>query len=165
MSKPLSRAAVIAAVVSATATFTAPMEGEVLHIYRDPVGIPTYCNGETQNPIWEKTYTHAECQALLRKRLAQDFAPAILRCVPGLIDQHSAFQASLDAAYNAGPGAFCRSPMAAHFNAGRWKAGCTAFVGWRVTAGGKALRGLVTRRIKESRLCLDTGNPVRFHLS
>jgi lysozyme len=97
--------------------------------------------------------------ALLKDRQAADYAPAVLKCVPGFADQRRryAFAASIDAAYNAGTSAFCRSRMARSFNAGKWKAGCEGFRGWYVLAGGKKLPGLARRREAERSLCLESG--------
>jgi lysozyme len=105
-----------------------------------------------------RTYTPQECQVLLEARQQHDYAPAVLKCAPGLVDRKHAFAASIDAAYNAGVAAFCRSPMARRFNAGDWAGGCDAFSNWYTTAKGKRLRGLVRRRAAERALCLkDAG--------
>lgn len=147
----------IALAVAAVAPFTTGFEGEKHKAYLDPVKIPTYCVGDTENVVWGKVYSHEECQGLLRNRLAKDYAPAVLKCVPGLADPKrlKVFEASLDAAYNAGTKAFCRSPMARRFNAGQWDSGCAAFVGWYDTAKGRRLPGLVNRRHQEAALCLE----------
>jgi lysozyme len=110
------------------------------------------CFGETEREM--RIYTPQECQVLLEARQQHDYAPAVLKCVPGLVDKPNAFAASIDAAYNAGVAAFCRSPMARRFNAGDWVGGCDAFSNWYTTAKGKKLRGLVRRRAAERALCL-----------
>jgi lysozyme len=70
--------------------------------------------------------------------------------------------ALLDAAYNAGPAAVCRSPMVARINAGDLRAGCDAFRGWYVRSAGQERKGLVARRSgigdgrkSERDLCLE----------
>jgi lysozyme len=110
------------------------------------------CFGETEREM--RIYTPQECQVLLEARQQHDYAPAVLKCVPGLVDRKHAFAASIDAAYNAGVAAFCRSRMARSFNQGKWAEGCNGFVGWYETAKGKKLRGLVRRRAAERALCL-----------
>ena len=45
-------------------------EGTVYKTYRDLGGVLTYCTGATENAIWGKTYTPAECKAQLDKDLA-----------------------------------------------------------------------------------------------
>ena len=145
--------AAIALAVAAVAPFLTAKEGVVTHPYRDPVGIPTVCVGETQN-IEARNYSRDECGLMLRKRLAIDYAPGILNCVPGLVDRPKAFAALLDFSYNGGIRAACKSPMAAHFRAGQWQRGCDAFRGYYVTARGVKLRGLVVRREGERLLCM-----------
>jgi lysozyme len=72
----------------------------------------------------------------------------------------------VDAAYNAGPAAVCKSPMVKKMNAGDVAAGVRAFEGWYVRSDGKVRKGLVARRsgIKgdkrksEMQLCLEGVN-------
>ena len=152
-------AACIAAAVAICVPFTHRFEGEVLHPYRDPANIVTWCIGETRGAP-KAAYTHDECAVMLQARQARDYAPAVAACVPSLATppRRNAFAASIDASYNAGTAAFCRSPMAAAFNAGLWTAGCDAFSRWYITARihGKptVLKGLVARRAAERTLCL-----------
>jgi lysozyme len=101
-----------------------------------------------------KVYTPQECQLLLEDRQARDYAPVILSCVPELADNRFAFAASIDAAYNGGPSAFCRSPMAKAFRQRKWVSGCNAFRVWHTLPGTNVHRGLVRRREGESRLCM-----------
>lgn len=144
----------IAAVVAATIPFTTSFERIVPHAYRDPAGVSTECIGETRNVLWGVTFTRAQCQAMLANRLTKDYAPQILKCVPALATRPSAFEAALDASYNAGTSAFCRSPMAKAFNAGGWTEGCARFIGWRVTARGQIMPGLIVRRRDEAATCV-----------
>jgi hypothetical protein len=58
------------------ASLVAGFEGLRTYVYRDPVGIPTYCFGETKNPKWGKRYTVDECRELLADRL-QEFGPPL----------------------------------------------------------------------------------------
>lgn len=145
--------AAIAAAVLLSVPVTAAYEGLRTKPYSDPAGIKTVCYGETERAM--RTYTADECKVLLESRQQRDYAPAVLKCVPGLAQKREAFAASIDAAYNAGTIAFCKSRMAQAFNAGRWKEGCDGFSGWYVTAKGKRLAGLVKRREAERQLCLS----------
>jgi lysozyme len=151
-------AAAIAAAVTLAGPLTTGFEGLRTTPYRDPANIATVCYGETEREM--RRYTPDECATLLRARQAADYAPPLVRCVPLFADRRHghAFAASLDAAYNAGVVAFCRSPMARSFNAGRWAEGCDGFPRWYVTArvNGRPtlLRGLVRRRTAERALCL-----------
>lgn len=146
----------IAAAVLVSVPLSTGYEGLRTHPYRDP-GNPklmTVCYGETEREM--RTYTPQECADLLRQRQMNDYAPLVLKCVPGFADKRRryAFAASIDFAYNAGVGSFCRSRMARAFNHGQWKQGCDGFSGWYVTGGGKPLAGLVRRREAERSLCL-----------
>lgn len=150
--------AIVAAAVLLSAPITSAFEGLRTKPYPDP-GNPklmSVCYGETQRPM--RQYTADECKALLRQRQMNDYAPQVLKCVPGFSDRRRlyAFAASVDASYNAGLSAFCKSPMARSFNAGQWKAGCQAFRGWFVKANHKILKGLVRRREAEAQLCLKS---------
>jgi hypothetical protein len=99
--------------------------------------------------------------ALLRARMARDYAPHLLQCVPAFvdIDRRFAFGALLDASYNAGWAAACKSRMAVSFRAGDWAQGCAGFKGWYVTARKRTtgqrimLKGLVRRRDAEAATC------------
>jgi lysozyme len=164
----------IAAAVQIATPLAEQFEGLRTRAYRDPVNILTVCYGETEAVDPARIYSRDDCAAKLRRRMAQDYAPKLLDCVPGFIDpaRKQQFGAALDASYNAGPAAFCRSPMAAAFNAGRWRAGCDAFAGWYVTgrmarpharypsrrlANGQwavTFPGLVRRRAAEREICL-----------
>lgn len=127
-------------------------EGVVLHGYKDPIGIPTKCAGDTHNVVVGKKYSAAECGESLSGQLIAHSEP-ILRCVPQLKGHDGPTVASVSLAYNIGVSAFCRSSAARNFRMGRWEAGCHAIGMW-TKAGGKVLPGLVTRRKKEVQICL-----------
>ncbi len=148
-------AAAIAAAALAVTPFLTNHEGEKHKPYLDGGRVKTVCIGETQN-VQDRIYSHDECTAMLRKRLANDYAPAVLNCVPGFIadNRRKPFMAAIDASYNAGPGGFCTSPMARAFNAGQWARGCDAFLNWRATIHGQPSKGLRNRREGERLLCI-----------
>jgi lysozyme len=149
---PPKAPAAIAAAVLLAVPVTSAFEGLRTKPYKDPAGISTVCHGETEREM--RVYTRDECAMLLKARQGNDYAPAVLKCVPAIASRRHAFAASIDFAYNAGASAFCRSPMARKFNAGDWVGGCRAFAGYYVTAAGKRLAGLVRRREAERALCL-----------
>lgn len=126
-------------------------EGTRLDPYQDIVGIATVCTGETR--VEMRRYAPAQCAAMLRRTLQQDFAPAVLKAVPAFKDRPYPFAAALSLAYNIGPAAFARSTVARRFNAGDWRGGCDAFLMWN-RAGGRVIRGLDNRRRDERKLCL-----------
>lgn len=145
-------AAAIAAAVLIVTPFTAAHEGLRQAPYADIGGKMTVCYGETR--VAMRRYSPAECKALLTKALTSDYAPPVIKCVPQLAEKPYPFAAMIDAAYNAGAGAACRSPAAALFRQRQWKAGCEALVGWRDTVKGVKIRGLQNRRRDQVALCL-----------
>ena len=155
---PPKAPAFIAAGVLLAAPISASFEGLRTHPNPDPASpkLEEVCYGDTEVPM--RVYTPADCKAMLVARQQRDYAPAVLKCVPGFADARRvhAFAASIDFAYNAGVKAFCKSRMARAFNAGNWKAGCEGFRGYYVTANGKAFRGLVMRREAERATCLES---------
>lgn len=152
---------VIAAAVVIAAGIAQEFEGYRGAVYLDPAHILTQCYGETQDIDPSVIYSEEQCAAKLRARMAKDYAPALLACVPQFNDPRyaRAFGALLDASYNAGTAAACRSPMAQHFRLGDIQRGCNAFPGWYVTAKNRKtgervkLRGLVRRREYERDVC------------
>jgi lysozyme len=154
-------AALILAASLVAAPITASFEGLRTHPYRDPAPkhTMTVCYGETN--VKMKVYAPDECQMMLEADQQKQYAPAVLKCVPGIGQRVNLLASEIDAAYNSGVGkvsdhlhGFCGSPMAIHFRAGEWVAGCNAYRGWHVAPGGKLLPGLVRRRETERTLCL-----------
>lgn len=145
-------AAIVGAVAAAGLYHLTPsMEGTKLKTYRDIAGIFTYCTGATENAVWGKTYTLAECQAQLDKDLAKH-AEGVMACihVPMTDGQKIAY---VDAAYNIGVSNFCSSSMARYTNAGRPIDGCNSLPKWN-KADGHVVRGLTIRREVERQYCL-----------
>ncbi len=126
-------------------------EGTRLDPYRDLVGVWTVCTGETR--VAMRPYTQAQCDGLLREALESDYAPAVLKAVPGLRERPHQYAASISLAYNIGASAFARSSTARRFNAGDWWGGCEAFLMWN-KAGGRVVAGLDRRRRDERSMCL-----------
>jgi lysozyme len=125
---------------------------QYLRAYRDLVGVLTVCDGDTKNVRPGMVETEAGCTARLERQLVAHAKP-VLACVPGLKGRDNQLVASVSLAYNIGTTGFCRSTAAREFNAGRWRAGCDAFLRWD-KAGGKVVRGLTERRKRERALCL-----------
>lgn len=160
-------AAMIAAAVAVAAPIATKWEGYAPKVYRDPAGIPTWCYGETEAKLSQDPsyiYSKDQCATLLRRRMQRDYAPVIARCLPEIGPNRFIFGALVDASYNAGPMAVCRSPMAASIKAGELARACEALPHWYITArkrvNGKRvgrpflLNGLVNRRKDERRVCL-----------
>lgn len=146
----------MAAAITAAAAIAAPVvmtwEGKSNDPYRDIVGVRTVCYGETRG-VQQRRYSDAECAMMLHKAIEHDFAPAVLKCTPGLIGHPFQFAAAISLSYNVGSGAYCRSTADRLFDAGDWRGGCAAFARWN-RAGGRVIRGLTNRRRDEIALCL-----------
>lgn len=93
------------------------LEGVEHKPYQDVVGVWTVCYGHTgADIIKSKTYTEAECQALLNKDLrkfANQIDPLIKRPIPD-----TTRAALYSFAYNVGAGAFRQSTLLKKINSG-----------------------------------------------
>lgn len=155
------------AVIAAATTILTVWEGTDLVAKKDMIGTGhpmTYCHGQTDEFGAVKAgtrFTPAQCKDLLAKSLPKYLTP-LQACVNVELPVKT-MAALLDAAYNAGPAAVCRSPMVKKMNAGDVRGGCHAFKGWYVRSDGKERRGLVARRSglpgdkrkNEMQLCLE----------
>lgn len=119
--------------------------------YRDPVGIPTVCFGETRGVKMGDRYTVDQCKDMLIVRL-EEFNAGVDRCIRvPMSDQRRAAVVSFS--YNVGTGALCSSTFARRLNAGDPKA-CDELLKW-TKAKGITLPGLVRRRQEERKLCME----------
>lgn len=142
------------AVVIATATpFIAKWEGLETTAYRDIVGVPTVCYGETRGVKMGDTYTKEQCMDMLKVAVG-DYYRKIEPCMTNK-DIPVGVQASiLELAYNVGTGAACKSTMMKLANQGKYKEACKELDKW-VKAGGQTVRGLQNRRADSKvNLCL-----------
>jgi lysozyme len=132
-------------------------EGLRTYAYRDPVGIPTICFGETRGVKMGDHKTEAECKTLLGDRLIEHEA-GMRKCLkdPDGIPINP-YIAALSLTYNIGQGAFCGSTVRKQLDARNWRAACDAFLAWdkaRVAGVLVRLPGLTKRRQAERALCL-----------
>jgi lysozyme len=150
MSRLKKGGALAASVVALVSTF----EGLRTYAYRDPVGIPTVCFGETRGVKMGDHHTPAECKDMLVSRL-QEFETGMRRCLvmPDSIPDQP-YAAFLSFSYNVGTGAFCKSSVARNANAGNLRDACDALLMWDKAAGIR-LPGLTKRRQQERALCLQ----------
>lgn len=127
-------------------------EGYRSAAYRDAIGVPTICYGETRGVHLGEHKTKSECDAMLLARL-NEFAGHVEACVKRpMPDKVEVAFVSL--AYNIGEGAFCGSSVARLYNAGEGRAACDAMMRFN-RAGGHVLAGLANRRKEERKLCLE----------
>ena len=148
-----------AIVLALAASLAVPFEGLRQKWYYDPPGILSVCYGYTGKDIDKsKTYTLAECKALLNKDML-DAISIVDNCRPGLPPATLASWA--DAVYNLGPDIACnqsKSTAARLLAAGKLREACLQLPRWRfakVAGVSVALPGLTKRRAAEMQLCLE----------
>lgn len=123
-----------------------PWEGRELKAYRDIVGVWTICDGETKGVKPGMVKTHAECDAMLLRRVENDFYKPLTKCIKGYESAPVSWQASmLSLAYNVGTGAACGSTAARLARAKAWADSCRAMTRFN-RAGGRVVKGLKLRR-------------------
>ncbi|MBI6628312.1 lysozyme [Pontibaca salina] len=137
-----------------TIAFVSGWEGTRYVAYRDPVGIPTICEGITKGVQMGDTATRAQCDAMLTRELETHE-----RGLDACLDPPTPLPVKTKVAlvswtYNVGVGGACRSTAVRRFNAGDYRGGCDAVTMWN-KAGGRVLPGLVNRRAAEHKLCLE----------
>lgn len=128
----------------------AGFEGLRTVAYRDPVGIPTVCFGETKGVKMGDRYTPEQCKDMLEERLIE-FAAGVEKCTRVELPPHRK-AAAVSFAYNVGTGAYCSSTFVRRLNAGEGAAACGELMKW-TRAKGIELPGLVRRRKEEMALC------------
>ncbi len=167
---PALRNSVIAAIPAgaiaiAAALITGPtgndgLEGVRYEPYQDVVGVWTVCHGHTgKDIIFGKTYTKAECRALLDKDLnivARQINPYIKVAIP-----ETTRGALYSFAYNVGAGNFKTSTLLRKINQGDAKGACEQLRVW-IYAGKKKWVGLMTRREIEREVCLWSEKPQKL---
>lgn len=167
---PKLRNSVIAAVPAgaiaiAAALITGPtgndgLEGVRYTPYQDVVGVWTVCFGHTGKDVMlGKTYTRAECDALLNKDLAtvaRQINPYIKVPIP-----ETTRGALYSFVYNVGAGNFKTSTLLRKINHGDTKGACDQLRVW-IYAGKKKWVGLMTRREIEREVCLWGEKPKKL---
>lgn len=146
----LKKGAVVAALAVAT---VGGFEGVRTVAYRDVIGVPTVCFGETRGVHMGDRYSLAECREMLKDGLVE-FETGMQKCIknPDAIPDKS-YVAFLSFSYNVGIGAFCHSTLNRKLNAGDLRGACNELPKWN-KAGGRAIWGLTNRRKEERKLCL-----------
>lgn len=155
--QPMTRNQKLATASAIAVAIAAPAEGLRNYVYTDPVGIPTYCFGETKNPIPGKFYSTETCKLLLNSRMLEAVA-IVERCVPDA--PVSVLGAFGSAVYNMGPTIACntlQSTAARLLRAGQYAQACDQLPNWvkaRKLGVLITLPGLVKRRAVERDECL-----------
>jgi len=148
-----------AAVVAGAVAIIMPFEGFSSRPYLDIVGKATYCYGETENVRWDKSYTRAECQALLEDRAYTGYYIPLTKCIPGYATLPQPTQeATLSFAYNLGTGAACNGSVGSLLSRGHIKEACDALLLYnkaRIKGKLVKVKGLDKRRKAERQVCLQ----------
>jgi len=144
------------AVAAAAASLVAAWEGYYGNTYRDIVGVPTVCYGETEKAAVEagrqRTFTKAECLSMLQQSLKK-YDDGFMACVTRDIPD-SVHIAGISFTYNVGIAGACRSSFVRHINRGDFREACDALLMWN-RAGGRVVKGLDNRRKAERKVCLE----------
>jgi lysozyme len=142
-----------ALVIGMATPFIAQWEGVRLEAYRDIVGVPTICFGDTHGVTMGERSSMSDCV----DRLEADVRMFYVEISPCMSNPSipAGVQASLlELAFNVGSRPVCRSTMMRLANAGQYHAACDELHRW-VRAGGQRIRGLQNRRADSKRvLCL-----------
>ncbi|EME9755953.1 TPA: lysozyme [Serratia marcescens] len=137
--------------IAIAAVLIPSLEGVEYKPYRDVVGVLTVCYGHTgPDIIPDKTYTEAECKALLDKDL-QPFARSVEHSVKVPASEYQK-AALISFSYNVGVKAFESSTLLKKLNAGDSRGACDEMRRWN-KAGGKVWKGLINRREVEREIC------------
>lgn len=140
-----------AGAIAIAGTMLNDLEGVRYTPYYDVAGILTVCYGHTgADIIKSKTYSQAECKAMLDKDL-QPFARSVERSVKVPTNEYQK-AALISFSYNVGVAAFERSSLLRQLNAGNYQAACDGLRQWTY-AGGKQWKGLMNRREVEREVC------------
>lgn len=126
-------------------------EGCKLDAYPDVGGVWTIGYGHTKGVKKGDTCTQAQAEAWLKEDI-QTCVDAINRDVTVSINQNQ-FDALVDFAFNLGIGALKNSTLWRKLNAGDFAGAAAEFPKWDM-AGGKHIKGLLARRIREQSLFL-----------
>ncbi len=151
--------------------FASRHEGRVHKAYKDSGSVITIGIGFTSlskmfADYWVKQHGHrlklgdtisdAECDFLLGKLLAEEYAPPVAKRFRGTGIQQHEFDAATDMSFNCGPGAL-KWKWATQLAARAIATAATLLRSTAVTAGGKTLKGLQRRRADEAQL-METGD-------
>lgn len=127
-------------------------EGVRTVAYRDIVGVPTICFGETRGVKMGDTATMDQCNEMLGDGII-DFSTRLDKCLTAKVPDKP-YMTFLSLAYNVGTGAICKSTLVKKANAGDIRGACNELPKWN-RAGGKVVAGLTKRRLDEQRICLE----------
>lgn len=133
------------AVAAASAFYVTKWEGVRYEAYRDMVGVPTICAGETLGVVMGMKATNEQCEEMTARALLRHWQ-GIIGCAPSLANAPAGYKvAMLDLAYNIGVGAWCQSSLRRLTEERQYDRACERTMQF-VYAGGQKVRGLENRR-------------------
>ena len=115
-----------------------------------PGDVPTIGYGTTEGVELGDRITKPEALERLRVDVSK-FEGAIKRCVKVPLHQWE-YDSFVSLSYNIGPNAFCNSTLVRKLNAGDYAGACAEISRW-TRAGGREVKGLVSRRAAERAQC------------
>ncbi len=139
------------AVLALVAVLTPHWEGMDLTAKPDRLanGLITFCTGLTTYDYPDvkagDRFTIEDCRDRFKKTVPKYIRP-LEKCVHNDDLTDHQWSALIDAAFNAGPTAVCKSPMVRLFNAHDPEGACKAYAGWYEKSGGAWRKGLANRR-------------------
>jgi lysozyme len=151
-----SRVSKSAAVAAVLVSLVSSEEGLRNYAYRDPVGIPTICFGETKGVRIGDYKTTDQCKSLLVSELSV-YSAGVDRCLKAQTSDKT-YAAFVSFTYNVGIGAFCGSSLLKKANAGDLRGACDGLLAWdkaKKLGVTITLPGLTRRRQDERALCLE----------
>lgn len=128
-----------------------PFEGCRLKAYKCPAGIWTIGYGETLGITEGMVWTLEEAERHLNKRVEYFLRNVYLKCPQLFLEPPSRVAACVSLAYNIGLGAFGASSVCRYTKQRNYKKAATSFLLWD-KAGGKKIKGLTIRRMKEKEI-------------
>lgn len=147
----LAAAGLSASLILAGGTLIAPFEGMRTKAYKDIVGVWTQCYGDTNHVTRNKEKTEDECgDELAQQVVTYNTIMKKYIHVPLTTGQDAAFTSAV---YNFGETTWRKSSMVRLANEGKMTEAC-AYLMQYTKAGGKVVKGLVTRRKAEMEVCL-----------
>lgn len=133
--------------------YTGKWEGLRTKAYRDMIGVPTICYGNTTGVKMGDTATKEQCDERLAADLLRHWN-GIAACAPSIKNAPDGFKvAMLDLAYNIGVGAWCGSSLRRLTEEKRYRQACDKTLEF-VYARGEYLRGLENRRRDLHKVCV-----------
>ena len=157
LTKKLSSLGAASIIAIAGGYLVAPWEGKENKAYKDIVGIPTICFGETLGVKMGDYRTDAQCEQSLAKELSS-YNKSMKKHVKVILQPYEEV-AYTSFVWNLGETNFKNSTMLKKLNAGDHIGACNELPKWN-KAGGVEVKGLTNRRFHEREVCLGKNKAV-----